>query len=394
MIQTKLKDIVLKIESGSRPKGGIKNNTGTIPSLGAEHLMDSGGINISKMKFVDSVFFKNLNSGVIEQKDILVVKDGATTGKVSYLDKNFPYEVASINEHVFRLKIDENKGCSKYVYWYLKSSKGHKQILLDFRGATVGGITKSFLDKIIFPLPTLFEQKRIADLLDKVDVLRRKRKQSIQLLDDYLKSVFYDMFGDPVKNDKGWKIKLFGEIIKSIRYGTGSPPVYSEIGIPFIRATNIKGGTVVENELKFITEEEAYKIAKCKITKNNLIIVRSGVNSGDCAIINDKYSGSYAGYDLIVDIDYPYSVFYNYLINLPYCKSVLLPLSRRAGQPHLNSEQIQRLIFFFPIKNLQIKFAQIVEQVEKTKSKMQENLKELENLFNSLMNNFLNNNIY
>ena len=97
---------------------------------------------------------------------------------------------------------------------------------------------------------------------------------------------------------------------------------------------------------------------------------------------------------MIVDIDYPYSVFYNYLINLPYCKSVLLPLSRRAGQPHLNSEQIQRLIFFFPIKNLQIKFAQIVEQVEKTKSKMQENLKELENLFNSLMNNFLNNNIY
>ncbi|WP_425375596.1 restriction endonuclease subunit S [Pseudomonas aeruginosa] len=62
------------------------------------------------------------------------------------------------------------------------------------------------------PLPPLPEQKRIAAILDKADSIRRKRQQAIQLADDFLRSVFLDMFGDPVTNPKGWPLKRFGEV--------------------------------------------------------------------------------------------------------------------------------------------------------------------------------------
>ena len=61
------------------------------------------------------------------------------------------------------------------------------------------------LKELKVPLPPVEEQKRIAAILDKADAIRRKRRQAIQLADEFLRSVFLDMFGDPVSNPKGWK---------------------------------------------------------------------------------------------------------------------------------------------------------------------------------------------
>jgi type I restriction enzyme S subunit len=383
--QVQLNKVILDLESGSRPKGGININDIDVPSLGAEHLNSYGDFNFKKIKFVSNSFYNNLSTGKIETNDILVVKDGATTGKVSFVNANFPYKLASINEHVFRLKINPNICIPKYVFWYLFSQRGQRQIMIDYRGATVGGISRTFVEKVIIPLVSIPVQIKIADKLDKSFDLCNKRKKAIELLDEYLRSVFFDMFGDPVKNEKCWEKLEFGKIMKSIRYGTGSPPIYSDKGIPFIRATNIKKGTVIEKDIKFISEEEASKISKCKLKEGDLIIVRSGINSGDSAYINKRYSNSYAGFDLIIEIDFPYNIFYNYFINTIYGKSILKPLSRRAGQPHLNAEQISKINVIKPSDTLQTKFVQIVEQVEKTKAKMQESLKEMDNLFNALM---------
>ncbi|MEI6520708.1 MAG: restriction endonuclease subunit S, partial [bacterium] len=75
----KLSKVVKELESGSRPKGGVSSDTGTIPSLGAEHLSDEGGFKFYKNKFISIDFFNNLTSGKIKINDILIVKDGATT---------------------------------------------------------------------------------------------------------------------------------------------------------------------------------------------------------------------------------------------------------------------------------------------------------------------------
>jgi len=174
--------------------------------------------------------------GVVKPNDILIVKDGATTGKVSFVDNGFPYKEAAINEHVFLLRYCDEKVFPKYVFWHLFSPVGKKQILKDFRGATVGGISKGFLDKVEISLPSPKEQKRVAAILDKADAIRRKRQQAIKYADDFLRATFLDMFGDPITNSKRWNKIPLGKLCR-IRRGASPRPISQYLGgnVPWIK---------------------------------------------------------------------------------------------------------------------------------------------------------------
>ena len=151
----------ITLESGSRPKGGVRGILEGIPSLGGEHLNADGGFNFEKIKYIPEVFFESLNNGRIRPNDIIVVKDGATTGKTSFVDNDFPHEHAAVNEHLFIVRVDAKIAFPKFVFYYLYSSKGQQQILSDFRGATVGGISRNFPLKVNVPIPSLTEQEWI-----------------------------------------------------------------------------------------------------------------------------------------------------------------------------------------------------------------------------------------
>jgi type I restriction enzyme S subunit len=214
--------------------------------------------------------------------------------------------------------------------------------------------------------------------------MRAKRREALAQLDSLTQSIFIEMFGDPVANSKGWPILPFGSQIESVRYGTGSPPPYVDSGIPFIRATNVKAGRISTKDLKRISNRDAEKLAKCRVKRGNIIIVRSGVNTGDCAVIPAEYDGSCAAFDLIVDIDYLDAVFFGFLINSEYGRSILEPLSRRAAQPHLNAEQLRSLPLMAPPAHLRRVFAKRVEAVDTIRATHSTALYELDCLFQSL----------
>ena len=157
----------ITLESGSRPKGGVRGILEGIPSLGGEHLNADGGFNFEKIKYIPEAYFESLNKGIIYPNDIIVVKDGATTGKTSFVDNDFPHKDAAVNEHLFIVRVDPKVAFPKYVFYFLFSSKGQKQILSDFRGATVGGISRNFPLKVSVPIPSLPEQKQIVSKLER-----------------------------------------------------------------------------------------------------------------------------------------------------------------------------------------------------------------------------------
>ncbi|MQY77616.1 MAG: hypothetical protein GH151_00230 [Bacteroidetes bacterium] len=216
--KVKLSFVINKLESGSRPKGGVSID-GDVPSLGAEHLRSDGGYNFDKLKKVSYEYYNSIKNGKIEKEDILIVKDGATTGKVSYVNSNFPFKSASINEHLFRLKINTNIAEPRFVFYYLFSDFGKREILLDFRGATMGGISRGFIERVQFVLPPLETQKKIAAILDKADELRRNDQEILEKYDQLARSVFLEMFGDPVTNPKQEKIVKLSDISTKITDG-------------------------------------------------------------------------------------------------------------------------------------------------------------------------------
>lgn len=251
-------------------------------------------------------------------------------------------------------------------------------------GTTRGKLTQAGAWEIPIPVPLLPEQRRIAEVLDWVEALRAKRRAAMVKLDSLTQAVFHDMFGDPATNPKGWQVKSLGSEIESVRYGTGSPPEYVEDGVPFIRATNVKSGTISPKDMTRISYRDADRLAKCEVRSGNLIVVRSGVNTGDCAIVPPAYDGARAAFDLIVELSPENAVYYNFLINSAYGKQYLYPLTRRAAQPHLNANQLRALLFIAPKQSVKVEFARRFNLVEKLRQIHRSALVELEALFRSL----------
>lgn len=184
------------------------------------------------------------------------------------------------------------------------------------------------------------------------------------------KSQFMELFGDPVTNTQGREVRPFKDFMLDIRYGTSQPPTFNELGeFKFIRATNIKAGRITENGMLRISADEAAKIEKCRLNGNEIIIVRSGANTGDTCVVTDEYRDQYAGYDIIVTLNLEIAnpVFFNELMNTHYMQAIIKPLTVRAAQPHINSEQVQNLPMLVVPLQEQEQFATFVRQSDKSK---------------------------
>ena len=179
-----------------------------------------------------------------------------------------------------------------------------------------------------------------------------------------------EQFGDPVTNTQSREVRPFKAFMLDIRYGTSQPPVFVENGeFKFIRATNIKAGRITENDMLRISAEEAAKIEKCRLSGDEIIIVRSGANTGDTCVVTEEYRNQYAGYDIIITLNPETAnpVFFNELMNTHYMQAVIKPLTVRAAQPHINSEQVQNLPMLVVSLPEQERFAAFVRQSDKSK---------------------------
>ena len=150
--------------------------------------------------------------------------------------------------------------------------------------------------------------------------------------------------------------------------------MFSENGkFKFIRATNIKAGRITEMDMLRIDEDAASKLGKCKLSGHEIIIVRSGANTGDTCVVTEDYADQYAGYDIIVSLDPARCnpIFYNELLNTHYMQQVVKPLTVRSAQPHINAQQVQNLPMLEASLEEQDLFAEVVIQSDKSKFSVQ-----------------------
>jgi len=347
----------------------VKDITG-----GNAKFLSSGYLSSGKYPIIDQGEkeiggYTNQENIVSRKKDVVVFGDHTKCLKLIDYDFCLGADGVKVLEPIEELD-------TKFLYFYLST------IVLPNVGYSRHF---KFLKEIQVPLPPLPLQKRIAEILDTADALRRKDQELLRKYDELAQAIFIDMFGDPVKNEKGWEVKKLVNEFTSIRYGTSTPPKYSEKGIPFLRATNVKAGRIEKKGMVFLSEIEGQKISKCFVNEGDLIIVRSGANTGDCAYISEEYANCLAGYDLIVEMDKVKSRFYNYFLNSAWGKAIIDKLSRRAGQPHLNSEQVSNIECIAPDYTLLEKFKIRIDSIEKLRSHSIETNKVNLNLFNSLL---------
>ena len=154
-----------ELESGGRPKGGAQN-TG-IPSIGAENVIGIGQYDYSKEKYVSEDYFQTMRRGVVQNRDVVVYKDGANIGRSSYFGDGFPHEKCSINEHVFILRSTEEIGQNWLYFWIERDDTRQRLANLNANTAQPG-ISQGNLLNLHFVKPPKPITKLFNDTVDPI----------------------------------------------------------------------------------------------------------------------------------------------------------------------------------------------------------------------------------
>ena len=156
-------------------------------------------------------------------------------------------------------------------------------------------------------------------------------------------------------------VRNLGTVVNKIQYGTGSPPPYlheSEKTVPFVRATDIKDGEINLETLLHVDAKQPKHMDKCRLAGDELIIVRSGVNTGDCAVVPESLANSFAAYDLIITLRPEASAkFVAAFLDTETGRLQLNLVKGRAAQPHINAEEVTSLQIPLPPLREQKKLA-------------------------------------
>lgn len=147
-----LEDVIDSIESGSRPRGGVKEIVEGIPSIGAEHILGLGRYNYSKTKLVPIDFFENMRDGIVHRGDVLLYKDGAQVGRKSYFDDGFPFDECCINEHVFIIRTN-GLVTQKYLYFWLDQLRMTEEIINLNSNSAQPGINRTSVATLTILIP-------------------------------------------------------------------------------------------------------------------------------------------------------------------------------------------------------------------------------------------------
>ncbi len=266
------------------------------------------------------------------------------------------------NQQINSVIFDKSKVFPKFGFYALSLLKPLMQHVAP--STTVAIINKSSFENFTISLPPLEEQKRIAAILDKADAIRRKRQAAIELADQFLRSVFLDMFGDPVTNPKGWEKKTLGEL-SSVK--TGSTPSRNDSGnysgdIPWVKTTEVIGKKIYGTE-ELLTKE-GLESSSCKVYPKESIVLamygqgktrgRTGMLAIDCAT-NQACA-------VILPSKNISQIFLWEYLKLSYQQ--VRKMGRGGNQSNLNLSLVKSIEVILPPRSAQNKFIERVSKIQ------------------------------
>ena len=278
---------------------------------------------------------------------------------------------------------------SSFLYYYLQSYK--------WQGANkaVMGLTlnKATISKQIISIPPLPIQQKIVAELDKVCLIIDKKKQQLKELDNLAQSIFYDMFGDPVENEKGWEVKKLGEVCPVIVDGVHQKPNYTDSGKPFVSVVNINSGYLNLKGCKYVSCDDFLQMTKKnKAERGDVLYSKVGATYGIPALVNtDDDFALYVSVCLMKpNRNLINSVFLKQMMATPFIKEQADNRIKGIGVPDLHLNQIRDFNIILPPLFLQQSFAAKIEAIEKQKELISRSIKEAQTLFDERMDYWFN----
>ena len=360
-----LKDYIKQIRGVSYKPTDIldKNSNNAVPIVRANNIQERG-LNFDDLVYIDKSKVKD--EQYLQAGDIVICASSGSkdlVGKAAYCLENKKASFGAFCKVVRTSALHK-----KYLSHFFQSDRYRREISESSKGANINNIRNEDIDNLQIIVPSIEEQKRIADELDKVSGLIEKRQKQLEKLDLLIKSRFVEMFGDIGSGYAVWASKEGNELFKfssgkfleeSLRKGQGVP-VYGGNGI-------------------------AWHTDRYLVNKPTIVIGRVGVYCGNVRLINEPA--------WITDNAIYIKEFRLNLFNLTFLVIYmsLIGFSKYAdfsGQPKITQKPLEKQKYIVPPIELQNRFADFVENVERNKSKIKNSLDKLITLKKALMQKY------
>ena len=366
----RLEEICLRITDGSHfsPKEDLN---GKYPMLSVKD-MGVTCFSYDNCKYINEDDYKTLVANGCKPSidDVLVAKDG------SYLKTAFVQRVEKEQVILSSIAIlTPNKTILNpdFLAFFFKSH--HTKDIVERNYLTGTAIKRVILKgfrKISLSVPPIAEQEKIVAELDCLSGIIEKKKQQLKELDALAQSIFYEMFGDPIENDKGWEVKKLGDIC------------------------SLKAGKAIKtNELSDVASDNLYPcfggngirgyIEKVSHHNQYPIIGRQGALCGNVVLSTKEFYAT--EHAVVVQPVVEMNIHWSYY-TLMYMN--LNRLAQGVAQPGLSVGRVNQEDFIFPPLALQHDFASKIEAIEKQKELIKQSIQETETLFNSRMDYYFN----
>ncbi|RGH93141.1 type I restriction endonuclease subunit S [Ruminococcus sp. AM27-11LB] len=368
----KLIDITGKSLSG---EWGTDDETGDgIPVLRTTNFTNEGVVNYNDV-VTRTITKKNIADKFLRKGDIIIEKSGGSdkfpVGRVIYFDGEEKTYLFNNFTGLLRVK-NQDEWYPKYIFYslYANYKRGGTRA---FENKTTGLHnlkTDDYVSRYEVAEIDKTEQILICEKLNKLYEIIKLRRQELQLLDELIKARFVELFGDPIKNPKGWEVVTIGDIVTEVRYGTSKPAV--EGGkYPYLRMNNLTvDGHLDLKDLKYIDIPDD-EMEKCVVRKGDVLFNRTNSIElvGKTAVFDLPEDMVIAGYIIRVRLNERLlpEIFSQYM-NLEALKDILRAMAKGAvNQANINAQELQSIKVYVPDMEVQKQFIKMKEQVDKSK---------------------------
>ena len=364
-----LGEISVFIRNGATIKQNNQEKNG-YPITRIETISD-GTIDQNRMGYAGIFEKEKYRNWFLENEDILIshINSEKHLGKSAIYFGDKEKIIHGMNLLCFRTK--KEIVISSYLYFYFKSLKYKKNI---------GKIAKKSVNQASFSikdfrdieinLPDIENQKKIVEKLKTIYEILKLKEEQVKKLSELSKCLFFEMFGDPILNEKKFKAGKIRDIVSEVKYGT-SKSANKGGKYPYLRMNNITySGELNLKDLKYIDLDEKEK-EKYLVHKGELLFNRTNSKElvGKTCVFNIDIPMVIAGY--IIKIKVNEKVIPEYIsaiLNSTYGKNILKGMCKSIiGQANINAQELQEINILIPSIELQNKFAERIKLIEKSK---------------------------
>ncbi len=377
---------VCEIQGGSTPKRteSLYWDGGTYPWFTIEDIREQGRIITDTKQKVTKVAWDKLR---VFPKDTVLLCCTASIGE--YAITHIPI---TSNQQFNGLMIKDKSYLSPMYLMHYCATLKEKLSSLSGK-ATIDFVSAEKVRQITIPVPPREEQERIVEELDCLSGVIEKKREQLRELDALAQSIFYQMFGDPITNEKGWEVKRLKDVCSDIIDGDHNPPPKSDNGIPFITISNINKDTkTIELANTYYVTEDYYNSIKPnkKPKKGDVLYTVTGSYGLPVLIKEDIRFCFQRHIGLLRPTDVINSVYLYIWAMLPQTKYQADDIATGIAQKTVSLSGLKQMSIILPPLTLQQEFANKIEAIEKQKALIKQSITQTETLFNSRMAYYFN----